>query len=140
MFNSATDRLFTLPQWLTVPLAQPVIGCLFSNGGCQYCQCLRPSQNWLPNLKLAGNQDTIPFLSLVIRKGYSQVILSHHSFITGSATKVQNLIITLQLFKYFQECPNSLNQPMVTMTAVTQLRKWHCQKRVHRKRKGVPFS
>ena len=37
-----------------MPLAQPVIGCLFSNGGCQ---CLRPSQNWLPNLILAGNQN-----------------------------------------------------------------------------------
>ena len=44
-----------------MPLAQPVIGCLFSNGGCQ---CLRPSQNWLPNLTLAGNQDTILFLAL----------------------------------------------------------------------------
>ena len=59
MFNSDTDWLFTISWWLTVQLAQPVFGCLFSNGGCQ---CLRPSQNWLPNLTLAGNQDTrIPY-------------------------------------------------------------------------------
>ena len=55
MFNSSTDWLFNIPWWLTVPLAQPAIGCLFSNGGWQ---CLWPSQNWLPNLTLAGNQDT----------------------------------------------------------------------------------
>ena len=61
MFNSATDRLLTIPWWLTVPLVQPVIGCLFSNGGWQ---CLWPSRNWLPNLTLAGNQDTILFVAL----------------------------------------------------------------------------
>ena len=75
MFNSATDRLFTLPQWLTVPLAQPVIGCLFSNGGCQ---CLWPSQNWLPNLTLAGNQDTrIPyfFQPCLVNWGWRLVVL-----------------------------------------------------------------
>ena len=55
MFNSSTDWLFNIPWWLTVPLAQPAIGCLFSNGGWQ---CLWLSQNWLPNLTLAGNQDT----------------------------------------------------------------------------------
>ena len=57
MFNSATDRLFTLPWWLTVPLAQPVFGYLSSNG---VWQC----KNWLPNLTLAGNQDTILFVAL----------------------------------------------------------------------------
>ena len=59
MFNSATNLLFTIPWLLTVPLAQPVIGYLFSLGGLQYLQA---SQNWLPNLTLAGNQDTrIPY-------------------------------------------------------------------------------
>ena len=55
IFNSVTDWLFTVPWWLTVLLAKPVIGCLFSNGGRQ---CLWSNQNWLPNLTLAGNQDT----------------------------------------------------------------------------------
>ena len=55
MFDSSNDWLFNIPWWLTVPLAQSEIGCLFSNGGWQ---CLWPSQNWLPNLTLAGNQDT----------------------------------------------------------------------------------
>ena len=60
IFNSATDWMFTtVPRWLTVPLAQPIIGCLFSIGGWQG---LWPSQNWLPTLTLAGNQDTrIPY-------------------------------------------------------------------------------
>ena len=55
MFNLATDWLFSIPWWLTVPLTHSVIGCLFSIGGWQ---CLRPSQNFLPNFTLAGNQDT----------------------------------------------------------------------------------
>ena len=52
MFSLATDWLFAIPWWLTVPLTQPVIGCLFSNGDWQ---SLQPSQNWLFNLTLAAN-------------------------------------------------------------------------------------
>ena len=61
MFNSATDWLFTKRWWLTLPLAQPAIACLFSNGRWQ---CLRPSQDWLPNLTLAANQETRISLSI----------------------------------------------------------------------------
>ena len=55
--NLATDWLFTVSK----SLAQPVIGCLLSYSGWQN---LQPSQNCLPKLNLAGNQDTILFLTL----------------------------------------------------------------------------
>ena len=48
--NLATDWLFTVSK----SLAQPVIGCLLSYSGWQN---LQPSQNCLPKLNLAGNQD-----------------------------------------------------------------------------------
>ena len=49
MFNSATDWLFSTPKY--------AIG-LTRNWLFILKWCLQPSRNWLPDLTLAGNQDT----------------------------------------------------------------------------------
>ena len=92
LFNAAADQLFTITWWLTVvPLVQPVIDCFLSNGGWQ---CLQPSQDWLPNLILAGNQDTrIQYFFYPCRPGTYQLPTRHLA-----GTNKQQTIVSEQPF------------------------------------------